>query len=131
MSTRINIDTTQLNKKFKLILESVEYQMHCYWNNRQGWYLAVYDAETYDEDLEDNEAALIVGGLKMMPQRNLFKFVTDERLQLEGSVFCADFDPTATPAGEDVYVTLGNFGKDKRFRLVYFSKEEIAELTGG
>lgn len=130
MSIRINVDTTKLNKKFKLILESVEYQMHCYWNDRQGWYLSVYDTDTYDEDLEDNQDALIVGGLKLLPQRNMFKYVSDERLELEGAVFCADFDPTSTIAGGETYVTLDNFGKGKRFRLVYFSKEEIAEITG-
>ncbi len=131
MAIKIITDPTNYNKFYELILENVEYIVHVYWNNalakrgfdNGGWYLSLYEAKTFDKQslVSDNSTSLILGGVKLMPQTDVFATGYDDRMPT-GVLICAD---TETERGyKDYNVGLGNFGNDKRFQLYYFTKTE-------
>ncbi|QXN60111.1 hypothetical protein KUA24_44 [Vibrio phage HNL01] len=134
MKVKIKIDGKKYRNRFRIILDGVEYFFMVYWNDslrlrgfsNSGWYVDIYDAALYDKQLEDNTAALILGGQKMMPDGNVLKGFRDERLP-QGNLVCLD-----TALGADRYVdqevSLYNFGTDKRFQLFYFSEGELEAI---
>lgn len=124
MPNVLNIDGEDYNQFFSQIIDSVEYILHVYYNSRSGWYISFYDADLYDETATDNSEALIYGGRKLMPNQNVLKRVYDERLP-SGALSCLDLEYTEIKDLPEVKD--GTFGEGYRYRLVYFTEEEVAE----
>lgn len=133
MAVRLDTDGAKYDQYFPIILESVEYIFHIYWNDTlrlrgfsdSGWYLSVYEAIGYHEG-KDNQEVLIFGGRKLMPQQDVLGRSTDSRLP-RGKLYCLDTNPAL---GEVNNYTVGRdtFGKGKRFQLYYYTQEEIVNL---
>lgn len=126
MSVTLNINGTNYNQYFTQIIDSVEYVLHVHYNARSGWYISFYDSEIYDEEAVDNTAALIYGGRKLMPFQDVLSRISDERLP-QGVLLCADTELAAT--AELLPVGLNNFGTGQRYNLVYYTEQEVAELS--
>lgn len=124
MSKYLNIDTTNYNQYFSQKLDNVEYVLHVYYNSRnQGWYLSIYDSNLFDEESDDNEDALLYGGRKLMPNQDVLKRAKNDSLPI-GALYCSDTSFRSVSDQEGV--TIGSFGDDLRYRLVYFTQEEKA-----
>lgn len=140
MATRIKTDPTKYTTFFPIILDSVEYIFHIYWNDSlakrgfsdSGWYLSIYNPSLFDlQDLTaDQSPALLRGGIKIMPNALLLEEEDESTGLPSGYLGCMDNTPEKG-AKEDFKVTLDNFGTGKRFELVYFTKQEGLELLGG
>lgn len=126
MAKFLNIDGSIYDKTFSQILDNVEYIFHIYYNKRSGWHLSVYDSDLYDSTATDNTSALILGGRKLMPSQDVFKVVSDSRLP-KGKLYCVDTDLKSL--SEQEQLTIGNFGVGNRYRLVYFSEEDLTEFS--
>ncbi len=137
MATKLKIDPTNYNKFFYETLEGVEYVIHLYWNNsmsrrsfsKSGWYLSLYNSELFDESslVDEQEIALIYGGIKLMPNSNVLGEAVMNTLP-KGLLLCADTKPELG-IRDDYYVGLDNFGTGKRFELYYYTEREVQELT--
>lgn len=134
MKVKIKIDNKKYRNRFRIILDGIEYWFMVYWNDslrlrnfvQSGWYVDIYDAELFDKKLEDNSAALILGGQKMMPDGNILKGFRDDKLPT-GNLVCLDTF-TGVERKIDQEVTLTNFGTNERFQLFYFSEGELEAL---
>lgn len=122
MAKYLNIDTTNYNQYFSQKLDNVEYILHVYYNSRnQGWYLSIYDSDLFDDELDDNSAAGLYTGRKLMPNQDVLKRAKNDSLP-QGALFCVD--QTFKDISEQESITIGTFGDDLRYRLVYFTEEE-------
>lgn len=123
MSYTLTVNATDYNQLYEWTLESVVYTFHIYWNSRSGWYLSVYNTDTFDESVSESDNALILGGIRLTRNTNLFKRSTSDDLPV-GQLWCIDFDDNDNGDTPD----LTNFGTSEKFRLVYFTSDEITEL---
>lgn len=124
MAYTLNVSADKYNQLYEFSLDSVVYTVHVYWNHRSGWYLSLYDNDDFDNTTYDSDDALIVGGIKIVRNRNLLDRCTDSRLPA-GELWCYDSSDTT----DDATVGLDNFGSDERFRLVYFTEDDINDLS--
>lgn len=138
MAITVNVDTTKYNQIFRLIIESVEYVFHLYWNDstakrgfsNSGWYLSVYNSTTFNSELgADNQESLILGGRKLVPLQNLLSQSTDPTLPT-GLLTVVDLESDKGTSDDTYFVGLDNFGVGKRFQLYYYSKAELVEYQG-
>lgn len=134
MSVRINLDTSDYNKFYKVNLEGQVRVFHLYWNDanskrdftKSGWYISFYDSSLFDFNqlAEDQRDALIRGGIKIMPNDDIFR-QADSELLPNGILAAVDTQPWLGKADETYFVGLDNFGADKRFELTYFTEDEV------
>lgn len=126
MSKILNIDTDIYNQVVEYPLDSIVYQIHCYWNSRsKAWYLGVYDDELFNGSTEESEEALIYSR-RVMPNQDLFSDVVMENLP-KGVLLCIDTEGLKDDEIEPE-ITLTNLGYRNRFKLIYYPEEEAQEL---
>ena len=123
MAKQLNVNGDNYDQFFTQILDNVEYTLHVYYNSRSGWYISFYESALFVEDAVDNTEALIYGGRKLMPNQDVFGRIYDDRLPT-GFLYCVD--STLSDITEQVQLTVDNFGKGKRYNLVYFAEREFA-----
>jgi hypothetical protein len=125
MAKILNINGTNYNQYFTQILDNQEYVVHIYYNTRSGWYISFYDPDIYESSSVDNTEALIYGGRKLVPNQEILLRVIDDRLP-QGSLFC--YDTNLRETSKQSSIVLDNFGSNKRYQVIYFTEEEVAEL---
>ncbi len=127
MSTILNIDGEDYNQYFSQTLDSTEYIFHIYYNPRnEGWYLEIYDADEYDSTSSDNTDAILLASRRLMPLGNVLKETYVDDLP-SGALVCVSTDGTAFDELEPV--TDGNFGYGNDYNLLYFTEDEVTEIT--
>lgn len=130
MAKYLNIDTDNQTDQFtKVIIESVVYMVRLRFNYRSGWQMSFYDYDLFDENADDNEDALLYGESKLMPSQNFFKYTNGSESLPTGYLFL--YDTNQPDAQEYEYPTRYNLGSGKRFRLVYFTKEQFETFAAG
>lgn len=128
MAQLINIDTDDnLDQVTKVILDGNLYVFRLRYNDRSGWQLGIYDPDIFNNNETDHTAAKLYGERKLMPNQNFFKYTHGLATLPTGYLFLHDTDfpdkyNYKLPERYDL-------GQDKRFVLVYFSKEEYDELV--
>jgi len=123
MAYFLNIKGDNPNLYSKVIIDAVEYVVHTLWNTRSGWYISFYDPSTFDIQKEDNSASLLLGGRKLMYNGEILVGKGFNGLPT-GSLRCADTNPELIESQGKV-LNRDNFGKDKRFQLIYFTDAEL------
>lgn len=118
----LNVDGTNYNQYFSQILDSVEYIIHVYYNTRLGWCISFYDSDLFDEDSDDNDDALIYGGRRLMPNQDVLARVSYDNLP-QGQLWCVDMDYVSVADLDPL--TIDNFGIGQRYKLVYFTEEDV------
>lgn len=126
MAYFLNIKGDNPNLYSKVIIDTVEYIIHTVWNTRSGWYLSFYDPLTFDIEREDNSASLILGGRKLMYNGEVLVGTGSKKLPT-GDLRCADTQPELAEEYGKV-VGKDNFGKDKRFKLIYYTDAELITM---
>lgn len=112
MAVTLNVNTdSKINQTLVYPLEGSKWYLNIYYNYRSGWYVSISDSD-------DN---LIRSGIKLMPSASVFKGMGI----FEGAILCADTDPVYREDG----LTRDNFGDNKRYKLVYYSSEELESLA--
>lgn len=111
MPVFLNTDNSLDNQTQDYQIEGTPYKITAYWNTRSGWYIDIRS--------EDDEA--ILTGLKVMPDGNLTWRYSRLTGLFQGDLWVVDteYDP------DDLVITRDNFGQDKRFRLTYFTQDEM------
>lgn len=126
MAYFLNIKGDDPNLYSKVIIDTVEYVVHTVWNTRSGWYLSFYDPLTFDIEKLDNSPSLILGGRKLMYNGEVFIGKGFNRLPT-GDLRCVDTQPEL--AGEKgKIVGRDNFGRGKRFKLIYYTDAELISM---
>lgn len=101
---------TEKNYDFKeeFLLSGESFILRVYYNAR---------GSHWNVDLSTERGVLIVGGLKMMPNRNLLEGLSYLPNIPSGELWCVD----TTGALDNEKVTLGNFGQGKKYTIWYRS----------
>lgn len=91
----------------KATMDGVDYYLKFEWNQRYGWFMG----------LADITQSVIFSPRKLVANRNLFKYCTDQR-RPRGALVCYD----TTGIGKDpTYEDL-----DERHLLLYYAEAELA-----
>ena len=78
--------------------------------------------ESDDEDLSVEGYKYILAGLKIMPNAPLtYRYSRKGNNLFTGDIWCFDTDDSQ----EGDYLSLENFGYNRRFNLVYMTKDEM------
>lgn len=127
MAQYINIDTEDnLDQVVKVILEGVVYLFRLRYNDRSGWQLGIYDPDIFNINETDNTEAKLYGERKLMPSQNFFKYTHGVPELPTGYLFL--YDSQILEGQEYKLPERYDLGQDKRFVLIYFSKEEYESL---
>lgn len=128
----LNINTDVYNQTSSFVLDGVGYILHCYWNSRGGWYLSFYDPNLFTSVSESisPETGLICAGLKVMPDPSAnFVAVSPDIGLPEGILTTIDTNPN-TEDEDEPRIKVDNFGRGKRFQLLYVTENEKLNLFG-
>lgn len=132
----VTLDFTKLDQTLNVIkdfqIEGFNYYLRVYWNgnacvNTNGsWYLDILRnptlVESDDEDLSVEGYKYILAGLKIMPNAPLtYRYSRKGNNLFTGDIWCFDTDDSQ----EGDYLSLENFGYNRRFNLVYMTKDEM------
>lgn len=126
MAYFLNIKGDDPNLYSKVIIDTVEYVVHTVWNTRSGWYISFYDPLTFDIEKEDNSSSLLLGGRKLMYNGEVLLGKGFNGLPT-GALRCADTQPEISEE-QGKTVDRDNFGRDKRFKLVYYTDAELITI---
>ena len=135
----VTLDFQDLDKVLNTIkdfqIEGFNYYFRVYWNGNEGvntegsWYVDILRNPTLEEQDEGGLSTegykYILAGLKVMPNAPLptYRYSHENNNLFDGEVWCFDTDNTQ----EGDYPSLTNFGTNKRFTLVYMTKDEMEE----
>jgi len=133
MAKFLNIDTSNYDFLVDFILEGTSYKLHCYYTTRGNWYLSFYNPSLFIsvDESDDESKGLLLGGIRVMPDvgQNFLDVSTGLGLP-KGILTTSDTNPNAENEGDEPRITADNFGKGKRFRLIYLTEKEKVDLFG-
>lgn len=91
-------------------MDGADFYLRFEWNSRSGWYMGMADAEK----------SVIFAPRKLVADRNLLLFRTDERLPPGALLLWDSTGRQQDPGYEDL---------DQRHFLLYYSEAEVEELV--